>query len=435
MSEPTMSPNRPVAFRRFWQAYAVSAVGSGVGAGALPLIAILVLHAGAFEVSTLAAIGAVSSAVISVPLGSLIDARDKRRVMVVSNAVRFAALATIPVAIVADALTFAQLCGVAIVQTTGTIAYNAAGFAYVKAVVPAEQRTSANARIDSVNWITQSAGPPAGGALIAATTPFATVVIDSLSYLASALLLRRIPAAAPIAAQTVGRERARLLGGWQWIFREPTLRMLYINAMLFGGAIMWSSPLLAVLVLQQMQATPLEYGLVLGVPCLGGLLGAVLSSGVVARFGQRRALLVLGLSRVPWPLAVPFAGSGTVGIAVITASNFLLLTSAGLFNPVFATYRMEATPDHLMARVGAAWSVSSKSVQPAFITVGGIVAATTSIRLSLVVAAALCLLSGVFLPYGALPCARRVVRRQRMRPPAVINHSPVSQSVGPPSMR
>lgn len=392
---------RPAAFGRFWQAYAVSAVGSGIGAGALPLIAILVLHVGAFEVSVLAAIGAVCSALISVPLGSFIDAGEKRWIMIASNAVRFAALATIPVAIIADALTFAQLCVVAVIQTTGTIGYNAAGFAYVKAVVPADQRTAANAKIDSVNWIAQSAGPPAGGALIAATTPFATVVIDSLSYLVSAVLLRRAPIAAPTQAHAVPHEHGVLLSGWSWIFREPTLRMLYLNAMLFGGAIMWTSPLLAVLVLHQMHATPLEYGIVLGVPCVGGLIGAVVSPRLVARMGQRRALLAFGLARVPWLLALPFAGPGPIGIAVITASQFLLLISAGLFNPVFATYRMQATPDHLMARVSAAWSVSSKSIQPAFITVGGIVAATTSTRLSLVVAAALCLFSGALLPYAS----------------------------------
>jgi len=37
--------------RRFWAAYSVSALGSGVGAGALPLIAILVLHASDWQVS------------------------------------------------------------------------------------------------------------------------------------------------------------------------------------------------------------------------------------------------------------------------------------------------------------------------------------------------------------------------------------------------
>ena len=33
-------------FRRLWAAYAVSAYGSGLGFGALPLLAVLVLHAG-----------------------------------------------------------------------------------------------------------------------------------------------------------------------------------------------------------------------------------------------------------------------------------------------------------------------------------------------------------------------------------------------------
>nr|WP_211244206.1 hypothetical protein [Actinospica robiniae] len=46
--------------RRFgwlWAAYAVSAYGSGLGFGAFPLIAVLVLHAGPAQVSALSAIG------------------------------------------------------------------------------------------------------------------------------------------------------------------------------------------------------------------------------------------------------------------------------------------------------------------------------------------------------------------------------------------
>lgn len=45
-------------FRRLWGAYAVSAAGSAVGMGALPLIALLVLDSSAFQVSLLAALSA-----------------------------------------------------------------------------------------------------------------------------------------------------------------------------------------------------------------------------------------------------------------------------------------------------------------------------------------------------------------------------------------
>ncbi|MYS53217.1 MFS transporter, partial [Streptomyces sp. SID6013] len=67
-------------FRRLWGAYTVSAVGSAVGMGALPLIALLVLDCSAFQVSALAALSALASGVIALPLGVRIEHRYKRPV-------------------------------------------------------------------------------------------------------------------------------------------------------------------------------------------------------------------------------------------------------------------------------------------------------------------------------------------------------------------
>lgn len=72
-------------FRRLWGAYAVSAAGSAVGMGALPLVALLVLHCSAFQVSLLAAMSAVASAVIALPLGVRIEHRYKRPVMITAD--------------------------------------------------------------------------------------------------------------------------------------------------------------------------------------------------------------------------------------------------------------------------------------------------------------------------------------------------------------
>lgn len=169
---------------------------------------------------------------------------------------------------------------------------------------------------------------------------------------------------------------------------------------MFGGSYLWTVPLVAVLVLTDWGASAFEYGLVLGIPSLGGLVGALLSVRWTVRFGPRRCLLFLGAARTVWLLPLPFLGGGTGALVILGASQFLLLVAAGAFNPVFTAYRMSVTPDVLMARVGAAWSVSSRAVQPAFIGLGGVLAAWSTPRWSLGVAALLCLLSAVFLPWG-----------------------------------
>ena len=123
--------------------------------------------------------------------------------------------------------------------------------------------------------------------------------------------------------------------------------------------------------------------------------GSALSAGALP--------LVFGAGRTVGLLALPFLGEGTGALVVLGVSQFLLLFAAGAFNPLFTTYRMTVTPDELMARVGTAWSVTSRSFQPICITAGGLVAGWLSLRWSLGIAALLCLLSVLFLPWRAEP--------------------------------
>lgn len=323
--------------------------------------------------------------------------------MVTADLLQFTVLASVPLAATFGALTYVHLCLVAVVQTSSTIVNSSASQAYIKHVVVPEHRTSANARLDTVNWTTQSAGPPAGGALIGVAGPLMTLILDAASFLASAVLLRRLT---PYSADNVkdGSSRRELLAGWTFILRHRGLRPLYFNAMLFGGAIMWSSPIMAVLILKDVGATPFEYGIALGVPCLGGLLGATLSPKVVTVLGVQRTLLIFGVARTVWIAPMAFVGAGPSAVLIITSVDFCLLLCAGIFNPIFATYRMNSTPDGLMARVGTAWSVSSRTLQPLFITLGGVIAATSTSRWSLLMAGVLCLGSAVLLPWrGRLP--------------------------------
>jgi MFS family permease len=249
-----------------------------------------------------------------------------------------------------------------------------------------------------------SAGPPVGGLLVGVLGATATMAVDALSFLGSAVGIRRIhrpePAPpAPAAAPHLGRD---IVAGWQYLLGHPGLRPLFCNALLFGGSVMMTSPLMAVLMLRDLDLAPWQYGLALGLPCLGGVLGSRFTPPLTRRFGQRRVLLVSGVARTFWTILLPLAPSGALGVFTIVAADFGLLLAAGVFNPAFATYRMEATADAFMSRVGTAWSVGSKTCQAAFMFAGGLIAGVAGVRGTLVVAGVLCLASGLLLPWREL---------------------------------
>ncbi|MFE7708516.1 MFS transporter [Streptomyces sp. NPDC057486] len=387
-------------FGWLWAAYAVSAYGSGLGFGAFPLIAVLVLHAGPAEVSVLSAVGPAVGALIAVPLAPWVEFRRKRPVMIAMDLTRFAVMATIPVAYAFGWLSFVHLLVVSAVVAAAKIAFNAVGGAYLKALVQPDDLLVANARFESTNWSSIAVAPPLGGAVTGLFGPVTVVVADALSYLLSALGITAIHGREE-APRTTDKSpvRARtLFDGWQHIMGHPVLRALYLNNMLVAGLIMATEPLLAVLLLRQLGFPPWQYGLAFAAPCVGGLIGSRLARRVVARYGRHRVFRTVGTLRAIWLIGLAFVGPGVVGLVTVMAVELAIIINMSLYTPVLATYRLENTPKHLVARTLTAWSIGQQASIAILTALAGLLADITSPRTALTVAGLLILTTPLLLP-------------------------------------
>ncbi len=414
-------------FGWLWAAYAISATGTWLGFGAFPLIAILALHAGPAAVSALAAVGLAAGAVAAVPLGPWVERRRKRPVMVGMDLLRFAALLSVPIAYALGGLTFAQLLVVSVVAAAANIAFTAASGAYLKALVPPEDLLVANARFESTTWTATALGPPLGGLAIGLLGPVTTVLADAVSYLLSATGIRAIRGTEPhpsrVQPSSSHLRACDLLDGWRFILGHATLRRLLANAALVNGLIMTSVPLTAVLMLDRLGFAPWQYGLAFGIPCVGGLAGSRLARRLTARHGQRRMLRVFGTLRACWSLGLAFVPSGAGGVVVVIAVQLGLVTCAGVFNPVFATYRLEQTPKERVARTLAAWSVTTSLTVATLTALWGVLAAVTSPRVALAVAGLLLLATPLLLPSHERQRLRATASRSDGVPvPALTQH-------------
>ncbi|MCX4451441.1 MFS transporter [Streptomyces sp. NBC_01789] len=387
-------------FGLLWGAYAVSAYGSGLGFGALPLLAVLVLHAGPAEVSALSAVGPAVGALIAVPLAPWVEFRRKRPVMIGADLVRFAAMASIPVAYAFGVLGFLQLLVVSAVIAAAKIAFGAASGAYLKALVRPEDLLVANTRFESTNWSSIAVGPPLGGAAIGLFGPVTTVVADALSYLLSALGITAIRG-----REEAPRTEARgplgagaLLAGWRHILGHPVLRALYLNQLLVGGLIMATEPLLAVLLLRRLGFPPWQYGLAFAAPCLGGLIGSRLARRVVARYGRDRVFRTVGTLRAVWLIGLVFVRPGVIGLVTVMTVELAIIVNMSLYGPVLSTYRLEHTPKHLVARTLTAWSIGQQASIAVLTALAGLLADVTGPRTALAVAGVLILGTPLLLP-------------------------------------
>lgn len=385
-------------FRRLWLSYAVSTAGTRLAFDAFPLVAVLVLHAGATEVALLSAAGLAVGAVLAAPVGPWVEFRRKRPVMVAMDVLRCLVLLTVPAAHLFDMLTYAQLVVVSVVVAVANIAFTSASGACLKSLVRPELLLAANGRFEATAWTATALGPPAGGVAITLFGPMLTVLADAVSYLLSAVGVLAIRGREPAPRPTTRRDARELGDGWRHILRHPLLRPLFLNTVAVNALIMAPAPLLVVLLVGELDFATWQYGLVFGLPCVGGLVGARLARPLVARFGEGHVLRVFGVARVCWPVALAFVPAGTAGVVVVIVVELGLITCMGVFNPLFATYRLRHTSDGRVARVLSAWTISSRAGTAVATLLWGLLGGLVGTRIAIGLAGVLLLCTPLLLP-------------------------------------
>lgn len=387
-------------FRRLWFARATSDAGSAIASGALPLIAIRTLDASTLQVSLLTAVAGLVGAAVAVPLGPFVEARRKRPTMIATDLVRALLFASVPVAGALDILTFWQLVAVSAIGALGTIIFGGASTAHLKSLVPPPRRTEAIGKLESTFWLFNTIGPALGGAIIHLLGTTATLAVQALGLLASALGIHRIQQPEPDPPQRGNRHfLAETSAGFTVILAHPTLRPLLANATLFSAFMAWIAPLELVLLLRELALPAWQFGLALALPCLGGIAGSWFAPRLTRRFGEHRTLVVSALLRGLPLLALPFLPVGVAGVVVYVVVMFALLFLAGVFRPVYSALRMEVTEDAYMTRVITAFTLSARGLAPLFALFGGLVATWIGVRGGLLVGVIGLIASGIFLPW------------------------------------
>ncbi|MGA9749004.1 MAG: MFS transporter, partial [Nocardioides sp.] len=209
-------------FWTYWSASATSSVGSAVGAVALPLTALLVLDATPVEMGLIAASAYAAWLVIGLPAGVIAQRLPLRRLQVGMDLVRALAVASIPLAWWLDRLTLTHLVVTALITSFANVLFDVANSTFLPSVVPREQLQARNSLMSGTHAASQLGGPSLGGVFVQLLGAVPTLLLNSLSYLASAVLLGRLPErTAPTTDRPPMRELIR--EGWHYVTRHPVM--------------------------------------------------------------------------------------------------------------------------------------------------------------------------------------------------------------------
>jgi MFS family permease len=374
-------------FRRFWIGQTISLFGDQVSIIALPLVAVLVLHANAAQMGYLIAAELVPNLLFALHAGAWVDRRGRRRqLMILTDLGRGALVATIPIAYAFDALTIHQLYVVAFLVGSLAVVFQVAYASLFVAVVERESYVEASSLLAGSRAFSFVVGPSLGGILVQVLrAPFA-LVLDAVSYVFSALFLGSVNPEEP---PTEEAERGHVVAGARFVMRTPSIRyaLLATATINLFNFIFWA--LFILYAVRSLHVRPGTLGLVLGAAAVGGVIGSLVTTRLGRRIGIGPTFL-FGCILFPTPLLlVPLAGGPE---PVVLAMLFLAEFGSGLGVMILdisaASIFAALVPHRLRSRVSGAYTLVNYGVRPLGSLIGGFLGTTIGLRPTLWIAAA-----------------------------------------------
>ncbi len=386
----TLFPQLGGNFARLWSATVVSDLGDGLRLAALPLLAARITG-DPLAVAGVSIASGLPWLLLSLLGGSLVDRMNRRTVMVRVQLVRTVIVMGFTLWAVVGLPSIAVLYVLVFTLTTCEVLFSSAAPSMLPKLVGKDLLPQANARMFGGQIAAKEmAGPPLGGLLVALAiaAPFA---VDSLSYLAGALLLLGVtgdfrPQEKPGPRTTVWAD-ARV--GLSWVWNQRFVRTIIVG---FGMANLTRAMTTSIFVLfctRLLHVGGWGYGLLWSTAAVGALLGSVL----VARLRRLASDAVL----VVTAMLLHGVATASIGLArdayVVGAASALFGIATMVWNVIGISAQQKVIPDSLMGRVMSVDQLVTWGTMPLGGLLGGALAGQFGLRVPIVVGGTLMILT------------------------------------------
>ena len=376
---------RNANFRRFFIGQSVSLVGDQISGIALPLTAVLALHASPGQMGAVTTVYLVPNLLFSLHLGVWLDRRGRRRqAMLVTDVARGLITAVIPIAYAFGDLTWTLLYVVAFLLGSLTVVFYVAYGSVFQAVVDREDYVEANAISNGTRGASFLLGNSLGGALVQLLRGPYALGVDAVSYLWSALFLGRMDVEEPPAAT---RESGGVLSGLQWIRDNAVIRAELLGVATLNLFNFMYFALVMLYLTRALHLKPGTIGLVFGIAAIGTLASSMLTGRMSRRFGIGPAFIA-GCFLFPAPLILVPAAGGPRWLVLTMLFTAELISGAGLMMlDIFAGVISAAVvPPEMRARVSGGFMVVNYGVRPLGTTLGGVLGTAIGVHTTLWIA-------------------------------------------------
>jgi predicted MFS family arabinose efflux permease len=355
LSAPPRLRDRPV-FRSHWAANAVSSLGTSATVVILPTLLATYYHARRL-VSLLTTAQALPGLLLAVPVGVWVDRMSRRRVLLACDLFSFMVLGCAVVLGIMGWLPAVGIVVLGVLLACSALSFEIAAAGMLPSLLPRQELTWGNARMTRNTYISRICAPPAAGAIFGAFPGPFVLLIDAISYLASALIIRRSAIEDLPSVREAGRRdswRASLVEGARVVFQERQLTVLFVCAVIGSLALGLQIPLFYVLLAGQIKLSPFVIGVVLGINGAASLAATYAVPRVVRTIGVGRSM-VLGSLMMSVGIAILAALPVSHGPAMVCAGLAEVVMGLGAPTYVIAqsSLRQAVIPLHIQGRVSA----------------------------------------------------------------------------------
>ena len=357
-------------------------IGDGIALAAGPLLVASQTDS-AMLVATAALLQRLPWLLFGLWAGALADRLDRRRVVMVANALRVAVVAVLCAAILTDVVNITVVLATMFLYGVAEVFADTTSQTLLPALVPRTFLSTGTHRLQA-GFLTcnQLVGPPVGAFLfsLGAVFPFAAQVV--VVAMAIVLVSRISSAPAPDGAPGLNAHRADgvptthvrrdIAEGLRWILGSPPVRTLALIILVFNvtWAASWS-----VLVLwsrDHLGMTEVGFGLLTTASAIGGLVGTTLYSRLERRFSPVAIMRVCLSLEVVMHLALANTARGWVAILIM----FVFGAYAFVWGTISMTTRQRAVPHRFQGRVGSITMICVFAGLVAGQFLGGLIAET-----------------------------------------------------------
>lgn len=355
---------------------------------------------------TLASLHGISALLAGATAGSAADRWKRRPILIAADLGRALVLISVPMAASFGYLSMAQLYGVVFAAGVLTIFFDVAYQSYLPSLVPPGQLLEGNSKLAISAGAAEVLGPGLTGVLVQTLTAPRAILLDSLSFLASAvsILLIRTPEPRPV-SRSHGSAFANLSAGRRYVAANPVLRALFFRAATFALFIGFYSTLYVLYAISELGLSPVMLGIVVALGGVGNLVGASISERLSRRIPLGFILIGCSLLTGVTTLLIPLAhGPALLASLYLGAAQLLGDIAFPIYHVHELTLRQRMAPPEILGRVNACMHLAFKGVWPIGALLGGVLGTAIGTKPTLVICSLGVLLSTLFLV--ASPVAR-----------------------------